>query len=68
MRRGRPLEQLLFQTAEVAVTAAAVCLITVACNRVRRKNGAEKQLEGRKSNQAQLQANVAPHGSAQENR
>jgi len=68
VRKGRPLERLLFQTAEVAVTAAAVCLITVACNRVRRKNGAEKQLEGRKSNQAQLQANVAPHGSAQENR
>ena len=68
MRRGRPLERFLFQTAEVAVTAAAVCLITVACNRVRRKNGDEKKFEGQKSNlQAQLEANVVPNGSAQKN-
>ena len=65
MRRGRPLERLLFQTAEVALTAAAVCLITVACNRVRRKTGDEQKFGGQKSNQAQLEANVAPNGSAQ---
>jgi len=65
VRRGRPLERFLFQTAEVALTAAAVCLITVACNRVRRKNGDEKKFEG--NLQAQLEANVAQCGSAQEN-
>ncbi len=69
VRRGRPLERVLFQTAEVALTAAAVCLITVACNRVRRKNGDEKKFEGQKSNlQAQLAADAAQYGSAQENR
>ncbi|DBB03068.1 hypothetical protein WJX77_010513 [Trebouxia sp. C0004] len=66
VRRGRPLERLLFQTAEVALTAAAVCLITVACNRVRRNNGVETKFEGQKSNQAELDANVAAYGSAQE--
>ncbi len=37
VRKGRPLERLLFQTAEVALTAAAVCLITLASNHVRQK-------------------------------
>ena len=68
VRRGRPLERILFQTTEVALTAAAVCLITVACNRVRRKNGDEKKFGGLNSNQARLEADVAPNGSAQGNR
>lgn len=48
IRRGRPLERFLFQTAEVVVTAAAVCMITLASNHIRHK-GSSKRLAVKES-------------------
>lgn len=52
MRRGRPLERILFQAAEVAATAAAVCLITLACNHVRHRDNKGKPKGEKRGNQA----------------
>lgn len=46
IRKGRPLERFLFQTAEVFVTATAVCMITLASNHIRHK-GSSKQIAGK---------------------
>ena len=46
IRKGRPVERLLFQTAEVVVTAAAVCMITLAFNHIRHRSSS-KQLVGK---------------------
>lgn len=48
IRKGRPLERFLFQTAEVVVTAAAVCMITLASNHIRHR-GSSKQLAGKEN-------------------
>lgn len=47
IRKGRPLERILFQAAEVVVTAAAVCMITLASNHIRHR-GSNKQLADEK--------------------
>ncbi|KAL3160201.1 hypothetical protein ABBQ32_010962 [Trebouxia sp. C0010 RCD-2024] len=48
IRRGRPHERFLFQTAEVVVTAAAVCMITLATNHIRHR-GNSKQFAGERN-------------------
>lgn len=64
IRKGRPIERFLFQTAEVALTAAAVCLITLASNRIRKKSDHDKQPEAKKGSQVCLEASVTHHRSA----
>lgn len=60
IRRGRPHERFLFQTAEVVVTAAAVCMITLATNHIRHR-GNSKQFAG--------EGNIVQHRTgAQRNR
>ena len=41
VRKGRPLERVLFQAAEVVITAAAVCMITIASNHVRHRGATQ---------------------------
>ena len=64
IRKGRPIERFLFQTAEVALTAAAVCLITLASNRIRKKSDRDKQPEAKKGSQVCLEASAIHHKSA----
>ena len=49
IRRGRPLERFLFQTAQVVVTAAAVCTITLASNHIRHRGSSSSQLAGKEN-------------------
>ena len=64
IRKGRPIERFLFQTAEVALTAAAVCLITLASNRIRKKSDHDKQPEAKKGRQVCLEASATHQKSA----
>lgn len=54
IRRGRPHERFLFQTAEVVITAAAVCMVTVATNHIRHKGD---------SNQLAVEGKNEEHGT-----